>query len=107
MKNKKLTGSVLVAVITLVTLVIGATYAYFTVATTNSFGTRTATATAESVGTVAITAGSDLSLTVTRAQMSNSNVGNIYYATGDNISSGTLGIVTVTGDINSKYQIVS
>ena len=98
MKNKKLTGSVLVAVITLVTLVIGATYAYFTVATTNSFGTRTATATAESVGTVAITAGSDLSLTVTRAQMSKTNKGKIYYATGDNISSGTLGTVKVTGE---------
>ena len=98
MKNKKMTGSVLVAVITLATLVIGATYAYFTVATTNSFGTKTATATAESVGTVAITAGSDLSLTVTRAQMSKTNVGNIYYATGDNISSGTLGTVKVTGE---------
>lgn len=98
MKNKKMTGSVLVAVISLVTLVIGATYAYFTVATTNSFGTKTATATAESIGTVAITAGSDLSLTVTRAQMSKTNVGNIYYATGDNISSGTLGTVKVTGE---------
>ena len=50
-----------------------------------------------------------MSLTVTRAQMSESNKGKIYYATGDNISSGTLGTVKVTGEgtVGSKFQIAS
>ena len=98
MKKKKLLVPILVGVVTLGVLVVGATFAYFTVATTSSFGTRKATVTAESVGTVAVAAGNDLSLTVSRVQMGEANKGNVYYATGDNISSGTLGTVTVTGE---------
>ena len=100
MKNKKLAGSVLAAVITLVTLVIGATYAYFTVATTNSFGTRTATATTESVGSVILKTGTNLSLTVTRVQMLQSNAGETYYAVGSTTNAGVLGTAEVLGEGN-------
>ena len=102
MGTKKVIMPAAVAVLTLVTLVVGATYAYFTIATTNSFGTRTATATAQSVGSVALSTGSNISMALTRAHMSTGNAGTAYYATASGVSttasSPTIGTATVTGD---------
>ena len=68
-EKKKVLVPTIVAVVTLIALVAGATYAYFAVGTTNNFGTTNINATAENVGTVALNAGSDLSLSVTAVDM--------------------------------------
>ena len=71
METKKMILPTVIAVVTLVVLVAGATYAYFAVNVTNNFGTRTITANAAQVGTVVLTQGSDLSLTVSAVDMMN------------------------------------
>lgn len=105
METKKVIMPAIVAVLTLVTLVVGATYAYFTISTTNSFGTRTATATAESVGSVALASGNNLSLTVYRKDMM-AQTATSFYASGSSTAA-TLGTATVTGDgtYNCTYKI--
>ena len=69
-----------IAVATLIVVVIGATYAYFSVTATNNFGTRTVTATAPSVGSVTLSTGSDLSMSLTAAQMMKKGSDTNYYA---------------------------
>ena len=71
MEKKKILLPTVIAVVTLIALVVGATYAYFSVATTNNFGTRTVTASAADVGSVALVAGSNLSMSLTAADMMN------------------------------------
>ena len=57
--NKKILIPTIVAVVTLIVLVVGATYAYFTVGATNNFETRTIEASADSVGVVTLTSSED------------------------------------------------
>ena len=78
--NKKVIVPTIVAIITLVMLTVGATYAYFTVSATNSFGTKTITATTPSVGSVALSTGSNLTMTLTAAQMMKQSSDVTYYA---------------------------
>lgn len=62
--NKKILIPTIVAVVTLVVLVVGATYAYFTVGAENNFETKTIEAKAESVGVVTLQGGSNLYLNI-------------------------------------------
>jgi len=82
--NKKILIPTIVAVATLVLLVFGATYAYFTVGSTNNFGTKELNATLEDMADAVVLeqVESTLSLNVTRAMMSEDNSGTTYYASG-------------------------
>ena len=53
-KSTKILMPTIVAVVTLIVLVVGATYAYFTVGATNNFETRTIEASADIAERVAI-----------------------------------------------------
>ena len=78
--DKKQLRLTIIAVVTLIALVAGATYAYFSVGTTNSFGTSTINATADSVGNVILQGNNaNLTLNVTAVDMAREN-NIVYYA---------------------------
>ena len=110
-KNKKIIILTAIAILVLLTLIIGATYAYFLVGITNNFGTKTITATTPSIGSVALTQGNNLLLDLTAADMMNKNSDTIYYASssGTTTSSTTenIGVATVTGlgTYNCSYSL--
>ena len=97
--NKKTAVSTLIAVATLTFLVIGATYAYFTMGPSNSFGTKELNATIDGMGgSVVLSQENDLlSLNITGSQMSEENVWNGYYASGSYIPA-NIAKVSVAGD---------
>ena len=69
-EKKKVLVPIVVGVLTLLVLVIGATYAYFAVGINNNFGTTTISASADNVGTVTLTnINSTLSMSLTAADM--------------------------------------
>lgn len=89
MENKKILLPSILAVITLIVLVVSATYAYFAVETTNNFGTSTINASAESVGTPSLVGGNNLILEVSAVDMMNQANNVNYFAT-------TTGEITTT-----------
>ena len=101
MEKKKILLPTVIAVVTLIALVVGATYAYFSVATTNNFGTRTVTASAADVGSVALVAGSNLSMSLTAADMMNKGSDTIYYASASGktttLTTANIATASVTG----------
>ncbi len=96
-KNKrKALKYLLIVVIFLFLLVIGATYAYFTVSGGNSFGTKTIGASAESAGTVILNGSqANLILHVTAPDMMNKGSDVTYWGTSDGTPSTTQNIVTL------------
>jgi len=80
-----------IAVATLLVAVVGATFAYFTVSSTNSTATTSVTTKAEAVGTVALTNGTQaFYLNVTTAQMAEDLKGTkTYYAQTTDVASTT------------------
>ncbi len=69
----------IIGIVVLLISVIGASYAYFTVSTTNNFGTHTISGTMEDVGSVALTStGNNISLNLSAADMMQGN-DDIYY----------------------------
>lgn len=120
MESKKIVLPAILAVITLIALVAGATYAYFAVSAVNNFGTSTINATAEQVGTVALEAGDSLTLSVDAVDMAKQNSDVNYFAV-PVVTSGTqakyettqsqapvIGTATVTGNgtFNCNYTLV-
>jgi len=102
-KNKILIPTIF-AVITLVVVTFGATYAYFTVTAKNDFGTKTIEAKTPDVGSVALSTGSNLYLNLSRSNMTQANVGT-YYAVSDSAGIATttettvnIGTATVSGE---------
>jgi len=97
--NKKILVPTIVAVVTLVLLVFGATYAYFTIGSTNNFGTKDLSATVEDMaGAVVLSQETDtLSLNVTRTMMSKDNKWTAYYASGSYIPA-SIAKISVAGD---------
>jgi len=99
--SKKIIVPTIVAIVTLVMLTVGATYAYFTVSATNSFGTKTITATTPEIGSVALSTGSNLSMTLTAAQMMKQSSDVTYYASASGATTtattANIGTATVTG----------
>ena len=101
MEFKKVMAPTIVAIVTLVVMTVGATYAFFTVSPTNSFGTKTVTATTPDLGTVALSAGDSLTMTLTAADMMAKSADTTYYAskTGKATTATTvdIGKATATG----------
>ena len=101
-ENKKIIVPTIIAVITLVMLTIGATYAYFTVSATNSFGTKTITATTPAIGSVALTSETNLTMNVTASQMMAGSSDITYYASSNGTTTtettATIGTAKVTGE---------
>ena len=111
MDKKKFIIPTIAAVLTLILLTAGATYAYFSVSTTNSFGTTTIEATADTVGSVALTGGSNLTLHVTAEQMMQGANDITYYASASGTTttetSPVIATATVTGSgtYNCNYTL--
>ena len=82
--DKKQLRLTIIAVVTLIALIAGATYAYFAVGTTNNFGTSTINATADSVGNVILQgSNANLTLNVTAVDMARGENDIAYYASSD------------------------
>ncbi len=111
MKDKKVILSLAIGIVAMITLVVGATYAYFSVTSTNSFGTKTITATTPTVGSVALSSGSSLTMDLTAADMMKKGSDVTYYATASGKSttatSPAIATATVTGSgtFNCSYTI--
>ena len=119
METKKVVLPTIIAVVTLIALVAGATYAFFAVGTTDNFGTTTINATAASVGTVAVASTNSLKLAVSAVDMMNNGTSDIYYfavpttETSKNYDTPTqatapvIGTATVTGNgtFNCQYTL--
>ena len=101
MDSKKALVPAIIAVFTIMVLAVGATYAYFTVGQTNDFGTKTISASAPAVGSVALSSGSNLTMNLTRDQMMQKSNDVSYYATASGTqttaSSPTMATISVTG----------
>lgn len=100
--NQKILFPSIIAIITLIILVSGATYAYMTVSTVNNSKTITGTATYPPMGAVAISSGTNLSLQLTRPLLMKMDTNKTYYATTNGTPSETqtapaIGVITVTG----------
>ena len=97
--EKKILLPTIVAVATLILLVFGATYAYFTMNSTNEFGTKELQATVEDMaGSVVLEqVESTLSLNVTREMMSEDNTRTAYYASGS-VTPANIAKISVAGE---------
>lgn len=85
METKKILVPTIIAIATLVIMTVGATYAYFVVSTdTSEFTTSTVKATTPEVGSVALSTGSNLYLTLSRTNMTSANTGTYYAVTNSN-----------------------
>ena len=84
-KNKKNLILTIIAVSTFVFLIIGATYAYFNLAI-NNFKTTKVNASIENMGTVALTTGSNLKMTLTNELMSDKGTDVTYYASKNGVT---------------------
>ncbi len=110
--KKKAITSLLVVVITLVGLVISATYAYYGADTSNSFGTKTMTAGAETTGSVALNGTSaTINLNLTNANMRKASSDITYWGvtSGDPVTTQnvvTIGSTSVSGSktYNCSYS---
>jgi len=106
--NKKILVPTIIAVATLVLLVVGATYAYFTTTSTNRFGTKELNASLEDMADAVVLEQleNELSLNVTRAMMSEDNAWNVYFASGNYVPA-NIAKISVTGDGTYKcdYKI--
>ncbi len=70
MENNKKKYLSMLGLITISMFIIGASYAYFTVSTTNNFGTHTISGTMEDVGSVSlVSTGNNISLNLSAADM--------------------------------------
>jgi len=100
--NKKILVPTIIAVVTLVLLVFGATYAYFTVGSTNNFGTKDLNANIQDMADAVVLEQieNELSLNVTRAMMSEDNAGTTYYASGSSTPA-NIAKISVAGE--GKY----
>ncbi len=111
-ENKKLVLSTLIMVITLVMLVMGAAYAYFSADNTIDNNTTKIETTIEDVGIVSLKAGKDLSLNISAVQMMKQTGDVEYYATESgtpSTSANTVAIATAdvegNGTMSCNYQL--
>ena len=111
MNTKRVIIPIIISVATLILLTVGATYAYFSVNTTNNFGTKTITTSAESVGNVALSTGNNLILDLTAKDMMNQGSDLAYYASSSGKTTTPtiekIGTATVTGEgmYNCTYKL--
>lgn len=84
--NKKIIVPTLVATVTLLLLVLGATYAYIQVQATSNFGTPSITGAVSEIGNVTINRTSELTLNLVYTQVAKPNQDITYYATASGAS---------------------
>ncbi len=103
-KSKKVILPTVIATLVLIVMVVGATYAYIQVTTTDNFKTRTISANVEPMGSVAIT-GSDLTMNLSRTQVFTPETDDVTYylqqsdtEASTSPASPTIATITVTGD---------
>ncbi len=111
--NKRIIVLTIIGVVALLISILGATYAYFVVGTTNNFKTPKIEASTGELGSVTLQTGSNLYLNLTRVNMSEENQGS-YYATksedgnaSTTIQSVTIGKTNVEGNgtYNCNYTL--
>ncbi len=108
--KKKAIISIVVVVLTLLALVIGASYAYFSITATNSFGSKTISASAPEIGSVTLTSDNNtISLNLSAEDMMVSNA-KVYCGTIDgtpNVSEFQMAHTTVNGPgfFNCNYTL--
>lgn len=99
---KKVVFPTLIAVVFMLVLIVGATYAYVSVTSNNSFGTPTIKSSIPSIGSVTINKGTDLTLNLTLSQVQKPSSDVVYYATASGPStqatSPVIATATVTGE---------
>jgi len=111
MNIKKVIIPIIISVATLILLTVGATYAYFNIGATNNFGTKTIKTSAESVGNVALSTGTNLTLDLSAKDMMNQGSDLAYYASSDGTTTTStvekIGTATVTGEgiYNCTYKL--
>lgn len=93
--DKKIIVSTMVGIAVLLVLVVGASFAYFSVNATNSATNSTVKGTTESVGNVTLSGGSNLMLNITAENMAQPANNVTYYATTTGTPSTTAQNVTV------------
>ncbi len=93
--NKRIIVLTIIGVVALLISILGATYAYFVVGTTNNFKTPKIEASTGELGSVTLQTGSNLYLNLTRVNMSEENQGS-YYATKSEEGSASTTIQSVT-----------
>ncbi len=111
--KKKAIISLIVVILTLLVLVIGASYAYFSVTSTNSFGSKTISASAPNVGSVQLIGdNSTLSLNLSAGDMMKKSTNILYWGTtnGTPSTNGTvipIAHTNVTGEgyFNCSYTL--
>ncbi len=111
--KKKAIISLIVVILTLLVLVIGASYAYFSVTSTNSFGSKTISASAPNIGSVQLIGdNSTVSLNLSAGDMMRKSGDVIYYGTANGTPSSSETIVkvahtNVTGEgyFNCSYTL--
>jgi hypothetical protein len=96
--RKKLIIYISIVSLSLLVLVIGASYAYFSFTSTNSFGSKSISASAPDVGSVTLITGSNLMLNLTGEQMMQKGSDVYYYASssGPTTTAGRTVIATAT-----------
>lgn len=111
-ESKKIVIPTLIMVVTLVILVMGATYAYFTANYVISGNTTTVETTIESIGIVSLSAGTNLNLNISAVDMMKQSGDVNYYATvsgkpqtSENIVAIAIANVEGNGIMNCKYQL--
>jgi len=104
-KNKKVIISTIIAVVFLITLVVGATFAYFG-AGNNASGTTNLDATTEAIGNVVVTNPTEeLYLKLSAYEMQESKKGTSYYATTQNSSSSSVYASEKEEFVLARYSI--
>ena len=105
--NKKVIVLTMIAVLTLVILVVGATYAYFAVGTDYESYTTSISAEAEDISSVSLEAGTNLNLTLSRVDMMKQNADTVYYGTEDGTPTTSENIVTLATAKSMKEKTYS
>ena len=101
--DKKQLRLTIIAVVTLVAIIAGATYAYFAVGTQNNFGTSTINATADSVGNVILNgSNANLTLNVTAVDMTRGENNIAYYASTEGKKTARTEEVVATATVSPK-----
>ena len=112
MKDKKVIISTIIGVVVLVILVVGASYAYFSVQVKNNFTKTNISSTVDSIGHVTMSPGSDISMEITSGQMMNKGSDVVYYGSSEGTkeeeTSEIIGTASVSGNgvFNCTYDLV-
>ena len=111
--NKKAIITLVVGIGILFVLIFSATFAYFSVSSTNSFGSKTINATAEAIGSVALNGtNANLKLNLSAVNMMKASNDVKYWGTSDGTPSTTQNVVTIgstqvtgVGTFNCNYTL--